>query len=83
MKSKKHEWIWRKLLVPLLGLGIILIIGFIGYIVIEGYSPLESLYMLVIMFSTIGFQEVHPLSPAGHLFTILSLSRDSPSAFIF
>jgi voltage-gated potassium channel len=83
MKLKKHEWIWRKLLIPLLGLGIILIIGFIGYIVIEGYTPLDSLYMLVIMFSTIGFQEVHPLSPAGHLFTIFIIISGFTFGFYF
>lgn len=83
MKSQRNQWIWKKLLLPLIGLGIILVIGFVGYILIEGYTPLESLYMLVIMFSTIGFQEVHPLSPQGHLFTIFIIIAGFTFGFYF
>jgi len=32
---------------------------------------LEALYMTVITLTTVGFQEVHPLSRAGKIFTIL------------
>ena len=45
--------------------------GTIGYIVIEGYSPIDALYMAVITLGTVGFREVHPLSDAGKLFTVL------------
>lgn len=45
-------------------------IGTIGYHHIEGWSWLDSLYMVVITFSSIGYGEVHPLSPGGRSFTI-------------
>ncbi len=48
-------------------------IGVMGYCTLEGYTWLEALYMTVITLSTVGFREVHPLSPTGQLFTILLL----------
>lgn len=45
--------------------------GVTGYQFIEGWSTLDSLYMTVITVSSVGFGEVHPLSPNGKIFTIL------------
>jgi voltage-gated potassium channel len=39
----------------------------------EEWSFLDSLYMSVITLTTVGFQEVHPLSPAGRIIVILYL----------
>lgn len=46
-------------------------IGVVGYMVIEGWNFLDALYMVVITLATVGFKEVHALSPAGVIFTIL------------
>ncbi len=43
--------------------------GISGYALIEGYSLLDALYMVVITISTVGFMEVHPLSQGGRIFT--------------
>jgi voltage-gated potassium channel len=50
---------------------IIVALGIAGYIVIEHWDVLDSAYMMVITLSTIGFQEVHPLSPLGKIFTMM------------
>ena len=44
--------------------------GVVGYVVIEGFNFLDALYMTVTTLATVGFGEVHPLSPAGRVFTI-------------
>ena len=46
-----------------------LLIGIIGFMLIEGFSLNEAFYMAVITFSTVGFQEIHPLSSDGRFFT--------------
>lgn len=49
----------------------IMIIGVLGYMIIEGDNFLNALYMTVITISTVGFGEIHKLSQPGKIFTIL------------
>ncbi len=48
----------------------VMLVGAIGYQVIEGWGLLDSLYMTVITIATVGYREVTPLSDAGKVFTI-------------
>lgn len=48
----------------------LVLIGTSGYHWLEGMSIVDSLYMTVITISTVGFGEVHRLSPYGRIFTI-------------
>lgn len=45
--------------------------GVVGFHVIEGWSWFDGLYMVVVTFTTIGYQEVHPLSRAGQVFNLI------------
>lgn len=44
-------------------------IGVIGYMYIEKWNFLDSLYMTIITIGTVGFSEVHTLSVNGRIFT--------------
>ncbi len=52
---------------------LILLVGTIGYWLIEGWNILDSLYMSIITLTTVGFSETHSLSPQGRIFTIFLL----------
>lgn len=47
------------------------LLGALGYVLLEGYSWSNALYMTVITISTVGFTEVEPLSEAGRIFTTI------------
>lgn len=49
----------------------VIVVGTVGYMVIEGQGVLPSLYMTVTTIFTVGFGEVFPLSRAGVIFTIV------------
>jgi voltage-gated potassium channel len=57
-----------------ISLGVLLLLvslGTTGYMAIERWRFLDSFYMTVITLGTVGFKEVHDLSDAGKLFTVL------------
>lgn len=60
----------RKLYVALALFFFVVVMGTIGYMFIERWSLLESLYMTIITLTTIGYSEVHTLHPSGRIFTI-------------
>ena len=47
----------------------VVFIGTLGFEFIEGWSLLDSFYMTLVTISTVGYQEIHPLSQAGRAFT--------------
>ncbi len=58
-------------LTVLAGFVVAVIVGTIGYVVIEGWSLFDSLYMTITTIFTVGFREVYPLSTAGAVFTLV------------
>jgi len=57
----------RALMVAAL-LGIIILAGTIGFVVIERYPWFDAFYMTLTTITTIGYQELRPLSHAGRIF---------------
>ncbi len=61
----------RRLLTAVLLLVGLLVLGVVGYMIIEGWSLLDAFYMTVTTVTTVGFREVKPLSDEGRIFTTL------------
>ena len=64
MRALRHlRLIGAALLLLLLG-------GMAGFHWIEGWSWFDGLYMVITTFTTIGYQEIHPLSHTGRIFNV-------------
>lgn len=61
----------RKLEMFALALVLLVAAGTAGFHFIEGWSWFDSFYMVVITLTTIGYEEVHPLSLHGRIFNLL------------
>lgn len=59
---------------------IVLIIasGTLGYMVIEGWNLLDSIYMTIITITTVGYREIRELSFSGIIFTKVPNSSALP-----
>jgi voltage-gated potassium channel len=49
---------------------LVMVVGTAGYHYIEGWPWFDGFYMVVTTLTTIGYQEVHPLSHAGRMFNV-------------
>jgi voltage-gated potassium channel len=62
---------WGPLIGGFCALLLIFCLGVLGYMHVEGWSFFDSLYQVVITLSTVGFQEVYPLTRNGRILTML------------
>ena len=65
LRTKTRFRFMLVLLVLIIGLGTF------GYMLIEDWKVLDALYMTVITLATVGFREVHQLTPLGQVFTVV------------
>ncbi len=63
----------RRVRNALSALGVITVIGVLGYMFLEGWSFIDALYMTVITLTTVGYKEVRELDTTGQLWTMALL----------
>lgn len=79
---KKRRALWKRfqtnlvdpvgqLITALMMILLIILLGTLGYVVLEGWNWDEALYMTVITVATVGFGEVRPLDASGRVFTMV------------
>ncbi|MDR1285849.1 MAG: NAD-binding protein [Campylobacteraceae bacterium] len=61
----------KPLRLPLILLVITMVIGTIGYVLIDGFSLIDAIYQAGFTFTTVGFGEIGYISNAGRFFTII------------
>lgn len=59
----------RRLAIAIVGLSLLMIVGSVGYAILEGWSLADGFYMTLITLSTVGYGETHELSDQGRWFT--------------
>jgi voltage-gated potassium channel len=72
---------YDRVFIGVAALAVIFVAATAGYMVIEGWSFLDALYMTAITITTVGYREVEPMSQAGIIFTIIVLFVGVGSAF--
>ncbi len=55
---------------PLILTVLIMLLGTMGYMVIDDFPLMDAIYQTGITFTTVGFGEIRPISDAGRIFTI-------------
>lgn len=71
----------RQLILSLLLILFVMAFGTAGYVILEGWGFFDSVYMTVITITTIGFKEVHELSPGGKAFTVVLIFTSVGAVF--
>jgi len=61
----------KKILLWSASLAALLVMGSMGYVIIEGWSFFDGLYMTVTTLTTVGFGEIRPLSKFGRVYTMV------------
>jgi voltage-gated potassium channel len=67
----KRLRLFKGLILPIGMLLLVILFGAFGYMLVEGFGFLQSLYLSVIIISTVGLGEAKVLTDNGHIFTII------------
>ena len=61
----------KKFFIPTIVITAVVAYGTIGYMIIEGWNFIDSLFMTVITLTTVGYSEIHEMDQAGRIFSIV------------
>jgi voltage-gated potassium channel len=65
-----------------LALAGVMLVGMAGFHLIEGWPWFDGFYMVLTTLTTIGYQEIHPLSHAGRVFNVFVIVTGVSLAFL-
>ena len=43
----------------------VIVAGVIGFMILEHLSPIDALYFIIVTIATVGYGDIHPVTPAG------------------
>src|SRR6266481_6959448 len=72
----------RRFLFILVAVATTLLIGTVGFTLIDGFPPFDAFYMTLTTMTTVGYGEIHPLSRNGRIFNSLLIFFGVTTIFI-
>lgn len=69
-----------RFLIPSAALLALIAIGTLGYMMIEGMSAIDALYLTAVTISTVGYGDVVPTTPGGRIFTVILILTGAGTA---
>ena len=61
---------FKKLIFTFFLMTLSIVVGIVGYVILENYSVLDAFYMTIVTISTVGFGEVNKLGDGGKAFAM-------------
>jgi voltage-gated potassium channel len=61
----------KKFFIPAIVIITVVTYGTVGYMIIEGWNFIDSLFMTIITLTTVGYSEIHEMDKAGRIFSIV------------
>ncbi len=55
------------------GLGLVICVGTAGFAMLEGFSLVDSFYFSVVMITTVGFGDLHPVTQGGKVLAVIMI----------
>jgi voltage-gated potassium channel len=74
--------LWWRLLIVAAVLVSAILLGTLGFVLVEGWTLFDAFYMALITLTTVGYGEVHPLSFQGRLFASFLMLVGVASVFV-
>jgi len=62
---------YRRFVSDFVKLLLLVVFGTVGFMLVEHWSFLDSLYMTVTTLTTVGYGEVHPLDTSGKIYAVV------------
>ena len=63
-----HE---KQVVISIASAVLLILTGTLGYMLLEGWDPIDALYMTVITLATVGYKEIHPMNRMGQIYTMI------------
>jgi voltage-gated potassium channel len=79
--ARREQLLATPVRLPVIALAFSLVYGTVGFVVLEGFSLVNALYMTVTTLTTVGFGEIEPLGPGGRIFTLSLILIGFTAAF--
>ena len=74
--------LWWRLLIVAAVLVSAILLGTLGFVLVEGWTLFDAFYMALMTLTTVGYGEVHPLSFHGRLFASFLMLVGVASVFV-